>query len=145
MGERRQLRGEGAPATTSEDQSRRSVGAATVGAHVRRGAVAVDRVGGESVGGGRESEEKEDREAEEFGRRIRSSRIYLVGWLRSRNRTTPVEAEKADGSERGATEAASGEIRSNQSWTHDRGSDGWKHSGRRGRWFLRETTAGLYR
>jgi len=92
MGERRQLRGEGAPAATSEDQSRRSVAAGTVGAHVRRGAVAVDRVGGESVGGGRESEEKEDREAEESGRRIRRSHIYLVGCLRSRSRTTPPEA-----------------------------------------------------
>jgi len=92
MGARRQLRGEGAPVATSEDQSRRSVAAGTVGAHVRRGAVAVDRVGGESVGGGRESEEKEDREAEESGRRIRRSHIYLVGCLRSRSRTTPPEA-----------------------------------------------------
>ena len=52
MGARRQLRGEGAPVATSEDQSRRSVAAGTVGAHVRRGAVAVARSGQRASGEG---------------------------------------------------------------------------------------------
>lgn len=43
---------------------------ATVGVHVQRRAVAIARVGGESVGGERESDEEKDREAKEYGRRI---------------------------------------------------------------------------
>ena len=74
---------------TTAGKGRRSASAAAPAPHRRIGGR-----GARPAPSGWEREARRFFPVEESGRRIGSPRIYLVGWLRSRSRSTPSEAEE---------------------------------------------------